>query len=93
MALLEEGREEVERAQGQSNGEGIRKGLPLRITQRGRGECIALTLNDLTVLGGRKSRYYMPISPKEEETEDQVLADLPKVTKLIKRATMKTQVL
>lgn len=44
--------------------EGIRKGLAFRITQRGRGEGIALTLNDPTVLGGRKSRYYMPISPR-----------------------------
>lgn len=93
MPLLEEGREEVEKAQGQSNGEGIRKGFCLSISQRGRGEHIALALNDPTVLRGRKHRYYAHFS-KEEETErgSERVVYLPKITRLIKRATMKTQI-
>lgn len=37
--------------------------VPLRINQQGRKEDIAQKLDYPTVLRGRKSRYFMPISP------------------------------
>lgn len=93
MSLLEEGREKDEKAQEQSNGKGIREDLSLGSAHKVQKGTLPRNQMIPQACEAGRAAISCPFLQGGRDTGSARFIDLPKVPKLIKRATMKTQVL